>query len=348
VNILRHRARAVGVFLIVASVTHGQSPADPSPAAQEPDSSAEPPVDAAHRDLSAYEAVHHGNILLKSGDAEGALKLYDLAESEAPNAREIAFARGLSRYKLGEFAAARDAFQGAALGADDALADDAIYSEGTTYHAEALRAKDDPKHALSKLETAMERYQAVLAKQPDHAAARDANFKAASVWRQIKQQLQQQQQQGDPSKPDESGEQNDRQENQENSSDDEQQDRQQEQDSSQSSESQESGEQNPQSSGQEKPSETEQDQPSHSDEQQSSESEQEKSPESEQEKLSQDAKPSDQQQDQEAAAQQEQREASQEQAERKLREMVQAARQRSKNRRQRAERARVQPVDKDW
>ena len=141
---------------------------------------------------SAPKAVREGNLLLKAGDAASALEHYRQAETLKPNAREIAFDRGLGHYVLGQFDQAREAFEKAAGGEGDALADDAVYSAGASDHAEGLAKATEPKLALSKLESAMQRYQSVLSRRPEHQAARDANYKAASTWRTLKQQLEQQ------------------------------------------------------------------------------------------------------------------------------------------------------------
>ena len=102
--------------------------------------------------VDPYEAVREGNKLLKDGKPADALELYQLAEREKPDAREIAFAEGLSQYHLGDYERARELFRKAAAGKNDSLADDATYSLGTTYHSDALLSKDDPKAALSQLD----------------------------------------------------------------------------------------------------------------------------------------------------------------------------------------------------
>ena len=125
----------------------------------------------------------------------------DILEAEgteelAPDAPEVAFVQGLAHYDLAELEEARNSFRKAATSSDHALADDALYSLGTCDHVEALQNAEDPQESLGKLESAMRHYRNVLLNQPEHEAARDANFKAASMWRQLKQQ-QQQQQEGD-------------------------------------------------------------------------------------------------------------------------------------------------------
>ncbi len=146
-------------------------------------------------ELDARQAVRIGNERLTGGRPAMALEAYRHAGRLEPGAREIAFVEGLAHYDLKEFDDAREAFRRAAVPVDDDLADDALYSLGASDHLEALENLDgDPRLGLSLLESAMKRYHDVLARRPDHKAARDANFKAASIWRQLKEQLEQQQQ----------------------------------------------------------------------------------------------------------------------------------------------------------
>ncbi len=246
-------------------------------------------------ELDAPQAVREGNSRLTNGQPDKALEAYRYAEELEPDAREIAFVEGLAHYDLKEFDAAREAFRKAALG-NGPLADDALYSLGVSDHAEALaNIEGDPKAALGLLESAMRRYHDVLARQPEHAAARDANFKAAHMWRQLKQQLEQQEQQQD-------------QEQEPNDEDAEQQ------------------QQDQQQQGQD-----EKDQ-----EQQQSDASEEPQDEQQQE----------QQQQQSQAEKQEQ--VSREQAERRLREMMQAVRDRKKRRREHVPNVPIAPVDKYW
>lgn len=142
--------------------------------------------------LSAREIVREGNRRLAEGDAGSALAAYERAGQLAPDAREIAFALGLAQFDLRKFDEARASFRQAAATANDALATDAQYSLGACDHVEALENTDDPELAMSLLESAMRRYHGVLDEQPNHEAAQDANYKAASVWRKIKEIMEQQ------------------------------------------------------------------------------------------------------------------------------------------------------------
>ena len=252
--------------------------------------------------------------MLKAGDAASALEHYRQAETAQPSAREIAFDRGLGHYALGQFDEARQAFEKAAGGEGDALADDAVYSAGACDHAEAFASGANPKAALSKLESAMQRYQSVLSRRPEHQAARDANYKAASMWRELKQKLQQQKQQQ---------QQNDQQD------------------------------QNQQDENQEKQQPSEQQKESEQQEQQSAENQQQQSQEQQAEKqqsASAEQKDNQDEQSKEAQAKEEEQkeDVSREQAERKLREMMQAVRDRKKLRREEVRKVPISPVEKDW
>jgi len=275
--------------------------------------------EAAKPPISASKAVREGNLLLKAGDAASALKRYRQAETVQPSAREIAFDRGLGHYALGQFDEARQAFEKAAGGAGDALADDAVYSAGACDHAEAFAGGANPKAALSKLENAMQRYQSVLSRRPEHQPARDANYKAASMWRELKQKLEQQKQQ--------------------------QQQQQQQNDQQDQNQQEENQEKQQQSSEQQKENEQQEQQSAENQEQQSQEQQAEK-----QQSASAEQKENQDEQSKEAQAKEEEQkeDVSREQAERKLREMMQAVRDRKKLRREEVKKIPISPVDKDW
>ena len=265
---------------LVGGITGGSPVRDSNlaPAANlaQADSVSDEPA-SAFADLNAHQAVRAGNRRLIDGNPTDALGAYRHAEklvrdsnlARAPD--EIAFVQGLAHYELKEFDQAREAFQRAATSTNDSLTDDALYSLSTCDHAEALESLDSPELALSMLESAMRQYHNVLANRPDHEAARDANLKAASMWRELKEQLQQQQQQQD---------QGQRQEDQQ--------------------------------------------QPDPTDQAQEQQQQQQESRTGQQERVSR------------------------EQAERKLRELMQAIRERKKMRRDTVQTILVKPVDKDW
>ncbi len=265
---------------------------------------------------NAPRLVREANELLLGDKPAEALRTYEQAQSLKPDAREIAFDQALAHYRLGEYDKAREAFTRAAGGAADALADDALYGLGTCDHAEALTAKE-PKDAVSKIENAMRNYQSVLGNQREHTTARDANLKAASYWRQLKQQLQQQQQQQN-------------QDNQNKDQNDEQKQDQQQQQQDQ----QQQSEKNQQDREQQQ--------------QQAKQDQQKQQEKQEQEQKEQQASAQKEDRQEQKQAEEQKEEASRDQAERKLREMMQAMRDRKKHRREETKTPTYRPTEKDW
>ena len=264
-----------------------------------------PTTDGEFTGLSARAVVREGNRRLIEGDADEALGAYEHAQQMLPDAREIAFGNGLANYDLKKFDEARAAFEQVAVEGTDALATDAQYGIGTCDHMEALENTDNPEMATSLLESAMRRYHRVLAENPEHQAALDANMKAASVWRRIKQMQEQQQQQ--------------------QSDDNEQEGEDQDQDGEKKEKQQSPGDQD----------------------QEKKEADDKKSGEEEQPKQESDSS-DEQEQSQKQSAEKKEQQVSREQAQRQLREMMQALRERKKARPQKIIRVPITPVDKDW
>jgi len=310
-------AKHMTTFTLVLTCLASVAPAQEDAAVEEKPS---PATSTPQIEGSAPQLVREGNKLLLDDKAKLALQKYDQAKTLAPTAREIAFAEGLSHFKLGDYATAREEFSQVAGSADDALADDALYSRGTCDHAEALASSQEPQQAMGKLESAMRTYRDVLARNPNHAAARDANFKAASMWRQLKQQMQQQEKQ-QKSDSDKDNKEQDDQEKQDQQKQDDQKGDEQKQDQQQDSEDQQSKEQQSSDSEQDKKQEQQQDQ-SKSDEQKESEQKQ--------------------------AQQSQEEQVSKEQAERKLREMLQELADRKKARQKPLKSVPIPRGGKDW
>lgn len=344
-------------ILLTVSVCFGQTEQAKPPSVESTDqrqddgeagsaNQAEKPEPVALDQLEAPDAVREGNRLLRAGDAEQAMRAYDRAHELAPTAHEIDFDKGLAQFKLGDYEAARQAFENAALSPDDSLVDDAIYSVGNTYHAEALAKRANPQEAIPLLENAMQRYQSVLAGRKDHQAARDANYKAASLWRTLKRQLEQQQQQEQQQQDSEQDE--EQQEDQEQQQQQSQQENQEQQDQ-QEQQSQDSQQQE----NQDQASQQEQQNEQQEDQQQSDEQQQQDEQSTQDEEQQQNQEPSaaqDQQQDQQRQQAEAQRQAEEErrQAERQLRDLMQELRQRNKRKPEQQQPIRPAPVEKDW
>ncbi|MCH9001815.1 MAG: hypothetical protein IIC02_04505 [Planctomycetes bacterium] len=289
---------SLGLALIVSA--SAQTPPEDQPPSE--------PVAESFGDLSARAAVREGNAKLLEGDAVTALDAYSHAEELRPDAPQIPFAQGLAHLAQKDFDAARDAFRAVAASDNERLANDALYSLGASYHLEAMENSENPQQAVEKLESAMARYREVLASAPNHAAARESDYKAAAMRRQLKQLLEQQQQQ------DQQGDQEEQEEDQQQSDQEQQEgDRQQSDD-----EQQQSSEEQQQKEG---------DQQQQSGDESNDQSEEEK---------------------QQQAQKSEEEEISREQAERQLREMMQAIRERQKKRKSNVRKVRLPPVERDW
>lgn len=307
-----------------------------------------------------HELVREANELLREGEAQQAIPLYDEAAELAPEAREIAFSEGLARYELGEYDEARAAFLKAMRGDADRTAIDAEYSLATIDHAEALAQSDDPQAAIESLESAMRGYQSVLEKDPAFAQAQRSNRKAAAMRRKLKQiQQQQQQQQQQNENSDEKNEENEQQDSQQQNQSDQQQgqenqdsqDEQQQQQDSENSDQQQDQSQQQNQDQQDSQSRDQQQQSDQKDaQQQEQQQNQQKDEQQDQQQDEQEQKQDDQQQQsaseqQQAAAQQDH---SREQSERRLREMMEAIRDRKKQRKPVVVPVPVRPADKDW
>ena len=273
-----------------------------------------PPTDEAsvlppEMPTSPHDLVRAGNKRFLAKEFPAALEYYDKAKEGAPDALEVDFNRGLSRFAQGEFEQAREAFERSMLSDDRALADDAVYSLATCAHAEALAAAQaNPQDAITKLEQAMRHYQDVLTSNRDHKFARESNRKAATLWRQLKE-IQQQQQQGQNQQQDQQEENEDQEQQQQQQSGEDQQDKQDQR----------------------------QNQP------QEGEDQQQQQPEGDEDQQKQAGE-----EQQEAQAGKKEERASREQAERQLRRLVDRLRRRKQDRQEMPQPVRVRPVEKDW
>jgi Ca-activated chloride channel family protein len=274
--------------------------------------------------LNAVEAVRQGNKLLKEDHPRAALEAYAHAKKLRPEAPEIHFAEGLAHFRLQEFDRAREAFMRASAAKNPGLRNDALYGLATCDHAEALQEGQNPKAALSMLESAMQQYHGVLSRDPSHDAARDANARAAAMWRQLKQQLQPQQQECD-------GDSDEDQDQKEGEQDQKEGDGKEQKKEQQPSESSQDQDQKPNPKKQEDPSEA-----------QGNEQQQQQGDSKPQEKETGQAEA------RQAKASESHDETSREQAQRRLREMVQALQQRKKAKPERVPVAIPVPVEKDW
>ncbi len=322
---------AIALFSLITLTGIAQAQTDPPAtdakkiAPQPVDQTAQPFL---QENWKAYQAIHAGNQRLIDGDAATALEAYERAALLEPNAPEIPFVQGLAQYAQQDYESARQSFERAATAEDAQLANDALYSLGTTYHAQALQqAQEDPEAAIESLEQALQRYRMVLDQNPQHEQAKDANRKAAAMRRQIREMMQQQEQESEDGEENQDQEEQDKEKSDSNDQEKGDQDKDQEQqESDQDSEPQDSDKQD-----------------------EASKDGDEKDQDKEQESESSDSEDKEQQKEQkEQQAKQQQESETSKQAKRQLREMMQDMRDRKKNRKQPVQRMPIKPVEKDW
>ncbi len=312
----KRRTHTMGILILISSIMPTPSVQAQTDALSKGPGTETPVVsdqatDATFPDANwpAHKAVRAGNKRLIEGDPAAALQAYRYAEELEPDAPQIPFVEGLAYYAQQDYEAARRLFERAATAEDAKLANDALYSLGTTYHAQALQQEQDPQAAIEHLEQALQRYRLVLDQDPHHEQARDANRKAAAMRRQLREMMQQQQQ-----------EQQSQSDNQEKKEDENQENQDQEnQDQSSSDGEQEENDQQQASS-------------EDNDQQQASQQDDSSDDAQEDKQESQSADKQDQQDDkkQQASAKQQEESESSKQAKRQLREMMQALRDRKK------------------
>lgn len=115
---------------------------------------------------NAYNAVKEGNQLLAEEKFVEALKAYDRAAALSPDSPQVAYNRGLALYRLGQFEAARKAFQDAIKPSHPEIEARAKYNLGRTAHAEAMEHASEPKQAIEDLSRAINFYQDALRLDP--------------------------------------------------------------------------------------------------------------------------------------------------------------------------------------
>ncbi len=188
-------------MLLLAGAAFAQTPPSVNPTSPAQTASKRPPAQSttqaapalpgadASKASTPAELVREGNKRFLSGQIAEALEQYQRAAPLKPDSSELAFNLGLSHLKLGEFDLAREELRKAATGGDAGLSGNAMYALGLVDHAEALKlAGEDAGKAVERTQDAIRKYHDVLSVDSAHAGARDAWNKAASLWRQLKDQ----------------------------------------------------------------------------------------------------------------------------------------------------------------
>jgi Ca-activated chloride channel homolog len=150
---------------------------------------------------SARSLTAQGNELYARGEYEAALKAYEQAESEQPEAPEIPFNKGNAWFQQGDFEKAKGAYEAAALKAKDPALEaksqfnmgDGAYSQGR------MLLSQDPKRALEQYRQSAAHFKEALRFRPDFQEAAEnlelVRFGMKQIEEQLKRQQEQQQQQ---------------------------------------------------------------------------------------------------------------------------------------------------------
>ncbi len=268
-----------------------------------------------------HDLVAEGNTAFDAGDFAAALASYSSAGATLPDSPELAYNQGVAHYRLGDFEAARGAFNRALLTRDINLEADAKFNLGDVAYASALEKQSELEEAIDLLKTAMGHYRDVLEIKPDDQDAR-RNIEMAQLL--IKDLLDKQKQEQ------------------------EQQDQNKDQDQQQDQEKKEQEEKDPQDQ-QEQQKEKGDEQKDQEDQSQSHEGEQDE--DQKQQDQHQQQQDQEQQEEQKQQEQQAQAESAKEMTDAEAERLLQGVRDREKQRRDEKRRMRRVgrvPVLKDW
>lgn len=164
---------------------------------------------------SARELVLRGNQAYERGDPRAALEAYRRAAAAKPEAAVTDFNQGAALYDLQAYKEAAQAFEAAALKAQDArLAAESLYNAGNAYFRSGeMLAEQNPQQGLAALEASAVRYREALERAPQlEQAAKNLELARRAMLRlredaqknaekQAVEQQQQRQQQGQEAQP---------------------------------------------------------------------------------------------------------------------------------------------------
>lgn len=160
----------------------------------------------------AADHVERGNGQLAEGNFAEALREYEAAQKELPDAPEAAYNRGIALYKLGHYQEAEAAFQDALAAGNAELEARAKFNLGRAAHASGIERfqQQDIPEAANQIGRAIGFYNDALQLMPEDADAKENKAAAErmqiylrKLMEQIQQQQQQDQQQQPTSQPDE-------------------------------------------------------------------------------------------------------------------------------------------------
>lgn len=290
------------------------------------------------------DEVESANKLYVDGDYQGALDAYAKAQTDCPECAELAYNQGLTHYRLGDLAKARENFNEALSTNDTALEAKAKYNLGNVAYSEALANQAEAPKAIQSAQSAIDFYRDALELSPNDRDAQ-ANIETANRFmKKLREQQQQQQQNQDQQQQDQKKDQDQEQDQQEQ----DQQDQEQENNDQQNNEQQQKDQQNRERNEQDQQQQDEQSKEGQ-DEQQQDQDQQQQQDDQQKQGGEQDEQQQADSADQQSQSQQhaEAKDLTEEEAER----LLQAVRDKEAKRREElAERRKAQRVnvDKDW
>lgn len=136
---------------------------------------------------STAHLIEEGNIAYLAGEYDRALSTYEEASVAAPESPVIYFNKGATLYQMGDYAAATDAFEKAALKARDLqLEAKSKFNLGNCAFREGERQQDsDLNKALEALTKSIQHYQEALKLAPDFVEAAENIEVARLVMKNI-------------------------------------------------------------------------------------------------------------------------------------------------------------------
>jgi len=287
---------------------------------------------------SSAAVVREANRMMQTGEIAQALERYRRVLDEHPDERAVLFNSGLANFQLGDYAAARDAFERASLSDDPALATDALYGIAACDYAEGLGLRgSDPKLGLQKTQRALSGLHDVLSFDSAHEGAADARLKAAALWNQLKQIIEQQPPQQQPSENNDENQDQEDSEQQGGQQSQQNQDQQEQDQPNRDPSQQQPQDENQQPQDQQDPLQAQQQQQA-AEQQEAQEEQQQQQQQAEQNKEEQ----------QTAATEDEKEEQTREEALRQLRRLMDRQRLNQQRRREFTPPLPVQRVEKDW
>lgn len=171
---------------------------------------------------SVEDQVRKGNKKYAEGNFNEAIKEYDQALVEKPDAMRPKFNKANSYYRLDDIAKAMDLYEEVATGSKDMkLVTKAKYNTGNCYFQRGSKQRDsDLQKALDDMKTSITFWRQVLDIEPDNKkAARNIEVARLTI-KDILDQLNKQKQQQDPNQPQQQKQQRDQnqqqQQNQQN------------------------------------------------------------------------------------------------------------------------------------